>query len=212
MKKILALIFIAVCPLMAQNSVSVSYTPAYSLYNSENGTKTIGPKHVGWIQGLSVGYENDNIWEGFNLDVEYNYLHYRANGVQTFIVTDESDESVGSFGADLHLNWHSVDIDANRKFADWFSVSVGPSVSYVGRGIQIDDAMNDRLQSLCFGGNGSLNADIPLQEGDEYLFLFAHAKVRYLHSIWFDARGRKLEDYHQSFLQGQINVGVGYRF
>jgi hypothetical protein len=224
MKKILFIVFFVATPMSAQNRIYVSFSPGINIYDSENSSKTVGDKELLWSQGLSIAYVTDGYWRRMNLDIEYNYTYSRANDVQIFTATGSAGSlQPPTFAADLLLKWHNVDIDLNWRLSRWLSFSVGPSIAYVGRSIIIDHlpfggqngspaSFEDRLQSLCTGLNGSINGEIPLTYSENYPFLLIHSKTRYLHSVWFDARGRKLSNYSQTFILDQINIGVGYRF
>ena len=49
----------------------------------------------------------------------------------------------------------------------------------------------------------------PIASGPRSPFVLLNLKFRCLHSVWFDARGRDLNNYHQSSLVGQIGMGFG---
>jgi hypothetical protein len=220
----LLLSLMACASVYAQNRVSVSYNPGLCMSSSENTMRIIGDKRLDWIQGFSIAYVSDNLLSELNLDVEYSYMHSRVADIQDFRYTSEmSAEHLGTFSADLVISWNNIDVDLNKRLSKWLSFSLGPTMSYVGRSIVIDNmprplkengatSFEDRLQSLCVGINGSVNVEIPLEDGDNYLFVLVHSRSRYLHSIWFDKRGRNLDNYYQSFYYGQINIGLGYRF
>jgi hypothetical protein len=136
--------------------------------------------------------------------------------VQDFARTNSTGpEIIGTFPADLILACNNVDFAVYFKANDWLSFSTGPTISFVTRSIVIDDlpysppeSFEDKLASLCLGVNGSVSIEVPLQTGSQYIFLFSSVKLRYLHSVWFDAKGRKLDNYYQSFLFSQLNVGL----
>ncbi len=219
MKKYLIVIVLPFMSALAQDRIYVSYNPGVSLYNSENHMKDIGDKEARWSGGLGIGCMKDSVLGAIGINVEYSYMYSRVPDVQQFAYTAIDPTQATPFAADLILDWHSIDVDLNWSILDVLSLSVGPSVSYVGRSIIIDNipatppsSFEDRLQSICIGLNGSLNGEIPLGDGDEYPFFLAHLRMRFLHSLWFDARGRNLHDYYQTFLLQQLNIGVGYRF
>ena len=217
---LLACLFLS-SSVLAQNKFSVSGNPGISLYNFENSLKTIGDKSVGWFPGISIAYDREDLW-GLNFHVEYNYNHSRTANVLQFYRTLSSGPSpVESNGADLVLSCHNIDLALCYKLDQWYSIAVGPTVSFVSRSLEINGLKGtegppidfvDRLASLCLGFNGYVNMEIPFSDGPEYPFFFSSLKVRYLHSVWFDRQGRNLDNYHQSFLVGQLNLGFGYNF
>jgi hypothetical protein len=223
-KNIVVLVLLLFCfPLHAQNKILLSYNPGLSLYNSENSMNIIGDKSISWIPGFSVAYEIEDLW-GQNFQLEYNYINTRIEDVQEFVWTGPSGPDVmGTYASDLILSCHNVDIAVYYNTDKWLNFAAGPTLSFVNRSIVIDDipgytqenlpgSLEDRLLSLCLGVNGSINIQIPLYTASQYVFLFSSLKVRYLHSIWFDKRGRNLDNYYQSFLSAQLNIGLGYSF
>lgn len=220
MKTLFFTLLIACSAVLAQTQVTISYNPGISFYCSENSLKIMGNKELKGNNGFSLAYRNDQFLNLFPIDIEYSYLYSRINDVQTFYITGTANASPpASYTADLIFQWHNLDIDVHYPLFPMFSFSLGPSVSYAGRTFAIDHfasldlpAFTDRLQSLCLGMNISLNGELPLQNSGRYFFLLVHAKMCYLHSIWFDDRGRNLENYHQTFLLGRLNLGIGYCF
>lgn len=219
---ILTLLLSLCIPLSAQNKIFVSYNPGASLYNSENSTKTIGDKHIDWFPGFSVAFATENL-SALNLFFEYNCTYRRIEEVQKFAITDMSPEIVNYTYADLMFLFHNVDLDVYYKANQWLSIYIGPTISWVNRTYVIDDlpaspvenidkTFEDRLASLCLGANASVSVEIPLQNDVRYIFFFSNLKYRYLHSVWFDDRGRDLSNYHQKFLFSQLNIGLGYNF
>ena len=118
---------------------------------------------------------------------------------------------------------NNFDFGIKDNIIEDLSYAFGPTVAFVSRSFVIDDAprkpgetlsnnIDDRLVSLCAGVIASLNLQIPFSTGSNYLFFYSSLKFRYLHSLWFDARGRNMSDYYQSFLFSQLNLGLGYNF
>jgi hypothetical protein len=225
MKKyiLLFLLMLLYIHLGAQNKFIISYNPGVSLYNSENSMKIIDDKRIRWFPGSSIAYETENLW-GLNIHLEYNFAGKRIYDVQDFARTSASGpEIIGTSAADLILACHNVDLAVYDKLNDWLSIAAGSTISLVNRSIVIDDLPNysqenisrsfeDRLVSLCLGVNVSVNIEFPLQTGPQYVFFFSSVKLRYLHSVWFDDKGRNLSNYYQAFLSSQLNVGLGYSF
>jgi hypothetical protein len=79
-------------------------------------------------------------------------------------------------------------------------------------GETLSNNIDDRLVSLCLGVNASLNFHVPFGSGSSYPFFYSSLKFRYLHSLWFDVRGRDVSNYYQSFVFSQLNLGIGYNF
>jgi hypothetical protein len=197
--------------------------PGLSLFNSENSMKLIGDKSIDWFPGMSIGYERDNLW-GYNLYCEYNITYKKVEDVIVWSRTaPDSPDIIDTYGSNLVLSLYNFDFGIKDNIIEDLSYAFGPTVAFVSRSFVIDDAprnpgetlsnnIDDRLVSLCAGVNASLNLQILFSTGSNYLFFYSSLKFRYLHSLWFDARGRNVSDYYQSFLFSQLNLGLGYNF
>jgi hypothetical protein len=218
-----ALLILLICScLYPQNKIYLSMNPGLSLFNSENSMKLIGDKTIDWFPGVSIGYERENVW-GYNLYFEYNVTYNKVADVLSFVRTSPDSPVIDSWGADLILSLNNFDIGIKDNLTDNLSYAFGPTVTFASRSFVIDDApripgetlsnnIDDRLESLCLGVNASLNFQVPFSSGTSYPFFYSGLKFRYLHSIWFDARGRNVSNYYQSFLFSQLNLGIGYNF
>lgn len=221
MKKILMMIFILSAGMMGQSKLMLSFNPGMSLYNSENSMLTIGDKSIGWFPGISLRYEKNNV-SGLSYQIEYCFAYSKTTDVLDFPETNIGNGTIlYTLGADLTLTEHNIDADLVYHIAEALSVSGGPTVALVYRSLEVDNiptqtnlqkSLDDRLASLCLGVNCSINVELPLDDNPQYLFLFSSINARYLHSVYFDKRGRDLDDYYQSFLSGQVNIGLGYCF
>lgn len=219
-----ALVLLLLSPsLHGQNRLFLSAAPGISLYNSENAMLTIGDKSVSWFPGLSVAYERENM-SGVNWHVEYNFSRAKVEDVLDFIVTGPGGPTqIGVFNADLILSVHSVDLALFYRECEWLSFAIGPTVSLIHRTIETNGIptpdpfgqardFEDRLTSLGVGLNGSVNVEVPFDDVPPFFFFYSILKARYVHSVWFDKRGRNLGNYQQSFLVGQWYMGLGYNF
>jgi hypothetical protein len=220
--KCVLLILLTCSGLYSQNRIYLTLNPGISLLNSENSMKLIGDKSIVWFPGVSIGYERDNIW-GYNLFCEYNITYDKIEVWKFGRTSPDSPDIIDTFGANLILSLYNFDFGIKDEIVDNLSYAIGPTVSVAGRSFVIDDAprytdekfsfnIDDRLVSLCLGVNASLNFQIPFSSGNSYPFFFSSLKFRYLHSIWFDKRGRNVDNYYQSFLFSQLNLGIGYNF
>jgi len=221
-KKILFVVVLFSLYLNAQNKIMVSVNPGYYLNNSENSMHITDDHKVGWAPGVSVAYEKENVF-GLDVRLEYNFVYSGITGVMTFIRTGpDSPEPIGTSNANYFLTSHNYDLSIIYKLEDYFSVSAGPSFAIFNRTFEYDDVLfseinnapnlYDKLVSYCIGINGGLNYELPLSAGKNYYFFYSELKLRYLHSIMFDSRGRNTSNYYQSFLTAQLNLGVGYNF
>ena len=218
---LLTLLIVVAPSLGAQSRVFLSFNAGLSLYNSENSLKTIGGQALDWSPGFSVGYERDSLL-GVSMRVEYAYTRAVAVNAMSFAVSGATGpEPVASFGADLAFTTHNLDIAACIRPVDFLSLAIGPTVSLAYRTIELTTPstpgipsryFRDRLASLCLGANCSVDVEIPVQSRPGFLFVYSGLKIRYIHSVWFDKRGRDLSDYTQSSLLGSFALGLGYSF
>ena len=221
--KFILLILLICSGLYSQNRIYLSMNPGISLFNSENSMKLIGDKSIEWFPGMSIGYERDNVW-GYNLFCEYNITNKKVEDVIVFARTSpDSPDIIDTYGSNLILSLYNFDFGIKNNLIDNLSYAFGPTVAFASRSFVIDDAprnpgetlsdnIDDRLVSLCLGVNASLNFHVPFSSESSYPFFYSSLKFRYLHSIWFDARGRNVFNYYQSFLFSQLNLGLGYNF
>jgi hypothetical protein len=220
--KLLFIMLLIYSSSVSQTKTMASFNPGSSLYNSENSMRTIGSKTIGWFRGFSVAFEKENFW-GIDVHGEYCYAYSKTQDVINYNRTNSSGIVIGTTGADLIIAIHNIDLAVIYHINSWLSISGGPSLGLTYRTLKIDNlsesaqqnvfySFEDRLASLCGGVNGSINLELPLQGNSEYFFLYSSLKLRYLHSLLFDKRGRNLDNYYQSFLSGQLNIGVGNCF
>jgi hypothetical protein len=217
----LLLLLVFSSPVWAQEKFFFSLNPGMNLYNSENSMSTMANGSIGWTPGFSVGYESDSFLR-FCVRLEYSYTRSIVANAMDFTITSSSGpEPVAAFGANIIFATNNLDFAVGIRPVEFIFLAVGPTLSVVYRTIDLTmpsypyaPAMNldDRVASICAGANCSVSLEIPFEYGPRYLFFFSSLKVRYLHSVWFDARGRDLDNYYQSSLMGQLGIGLGYKF
>ncbi|MFA6540771.1 MAG: hypothetical protein WCT99_04150 [Bacteroidota bacterium] len=205
--------------LHTQYAFRFSLHPGRMLYTSENSSKLLEDKKIKWIAGGSIGLEK-NDYDGMTVGVTYDFTMTRINNIVEFYRTSESGPDViSTIGADYLLNHHTVDITAAVPIGGTMSLIAGPSFSWVNRTVVIDDlssffkvnfqsSFEDRLASFCAGAVMSLRIDFPVKDGPESPLFSFGVTMRYLHSLWIDARGRNVSGYTQQFLQGQAELGI----
>lgn len=150
---------------------------------------------------------------GLYLDVEY--FRSNASGPLVFNVTPGlGPNTVNTFHGKVSLDQFSVDIGPRYQLTRWLQAGFGPSFAMESRSVDVPYAgIADRLDSYCLGLNAVAAATLPFHEtGNRGFFWYYTLKLRYLHSIFFDARGRNLSNYSQSFLTASLGAGIGYAF
>ena len=205
--------------LQAQNRVSLSLNPGVYLYNSENTLQTSENGSLAWAPGFSVAYERDSLW-GMTVHVEYAYT--RSVDVNAMPFTFNAPSlAVVSFGADVVFMSHHLDLGVCFRPCRSILLALGPSFALTHRTIELTEPQvdvvparhfEDRLVSMSLGANAFASFELPIQEGPKYIFLLSSLKVRFLHAIWFDKRGRDLDNYFQNSFLAHVGIGVGYSF
>jgi hypothetical protein len=221
MKRILILLALVSTPVWAQPTLLISLDPGLNLYNSENSLKTIGNKTLDWSPGFSVGCEGVSLW-GIALHLEYSYTRsFAADAIVLLTTRSSGPEPIAYVGADLSFTTHNLDIDALVQPVPFLVLAFGPTVSLTHRTVEFTQppseefsaiSFQDRLASVCLGVNTAVDFRISLGNSPQHFLLFAGVRLRYLHSVFFDERGRNLGNYSQSQLFGRISVGFGYTF
>ncbi len=214
------LILLFVSPMLyAQNKVFVSLNPGSYLYNSENYLRTMENGALHWAPGFSIAFQRDSVL-GMTVRLEYAYARSVAVNATPFVTSLTPTGSL-SFGADLAMTSHHLDIAI--CFKPWRVVwlAVGPTISLDHRTIELTEPrineiapryLEDRLVSIALGVNASASFELPIQEGPTYLFLLSNLKLRFLRAVWFDRRGRDLDNYYQESLFAGLSLGLGYSF
>ena len=216
----IVLVLLLVSPaLNAQNKVSLSLNPGVYLYNSENSFETSENASITWAPGFSIAYERDSLW-GMTVHVEYAYTRSMAVNAIPFTFNTGTLASV-SFGADLVSMSHHLDLGVCFKPCRSILLVLGPTIALSHRTIELTEPpidvvparhFEDRLVSMALGANASASFEIPIQEGPNYMFLLSTLKFRFLHAVWFDKRGRDLDNYFQDSFLTHLGFGVGYSF
>lgn len=205
---------------LSQNRIGANIGYGYFLTNSENSLKTIGDKnfksHI--IYGLE--YLRENVL-GVDVLFEYSYTNSIEEKTLEFFTYGGGIEPAIPFWSDVSQVIHSFDLDIYYKINNYISVAVGPSLAIMNRLIEVNPPQSfeskspwiyDKLASTGLGGNTFIELSYPLNDGENYFSLDSKLKIRYVHSIWFDEKGRNLDNYKQEFLDTQISIGVGYSF
>jgi len=126
-----------------------------------------------------------------------------------------------SYGGDLTLISHAIDINYTGKLFNILNFGIGPSFILTNRIFEITVGSTetlrpltvyDRLASSGLGVNGFFGVTVPFTENEKYFFLISNIKFRYAYSLWYDKGIRNLDNYYQEFLTMQFSFGFGYSF
>jgi hypothetical protein len=222
-KKLSVVLLLSFACLDAQDRIAFSVNPGWSMYNSENTMDVTKEKKFRWLPAWSLTYERENVL-GHTLHLEYNLTYRKLDGVLRFVLTSEAGpEPIGYRDADLELAMNNLDIDMHTELGMNFSVDYGPTLSCISRTFSVDadgqnrgsvfsQELDDRLVSYGLGLNGSLSYELPLSVEKEHYYFYSGLKLYFIHALWFDARGRNVDEYYQSFCYAQLRIGLGYSF
>lgn len=114
----------------------------------------------------------------------------------------------------LIIDQFIADAGLNYRITKWTLLGFGPSLAMARRTVDLPDKnIADGLNSYCAGVFCTAAMLSPLgKEGSSRLYSYYTLKLRYLHSLFFDTRGRNLGSYSQSFLTVSLGMGIGYAF
>lgn len=151
---------------------------------------------------------------GYSPAFDFQYFRSNANGRLMFNQSLAGAQTVRTFYGTIALDQFCVDVGLRHPLNGCLQVGMGPSLALDSRAVDVPyEDVADRLNSYCLGLHISAETSEPFQKGtDKGFFWYYTLKVRYLHSILFDARGRDLSNYAQSFLTASLGAGIGYSF
>lgn len=188
----------------AQHQVSARFMYGAYLYNSENDIRVTKDEDVRALVGgnLAYGYRLSPL---FSLSLSFTFLESNAQGVFSVPLS-----TGGSTPADMRLREYAVDIGVSYAITDWLEVRVGPSAAIINRSLLVESfVFEDQLSSKAIGFYGGGNAMIPIGSG---FAAVGGIVFRYLHAISFDAAGRRLDGYSQTYSSATASVGMVYQF
>jgi len=200
----------------SQHQITLKPTIGGYIYNSENSLKIMENEDYVLNYGLEVSYENKDLL-GYDIQLDYSYIYSGFDNYLEWVRTGESDPTpIGFSYSDISLTLNNFDISLKSELNENFSYGFGPSFSFVNRTYTYDfeDFVDfvDRLASFAVGINASIDFKYPLNESEQYLFIFSSVKYRYLFGLLYDKGLRDLSDYDQHFITGNFSVGLGYNF
>ena len=163
--------------------------------------------------GFELSYGNKDIF-GYDIQLDYSYIYSGFDNYLEWVRTGESDPTpIGYSYSDISLSLNNFDLSLKNEIDEYFSYGFGPSFSFVNRTYTYDFVdFVDRLASFAIGINASIDFKYPLNESEQYLFLFSSVKYRYLFGLLYDKGLRDLSNYDQHFITGNFSVGIGYNF
>ena len=197
----------------SQHQISLKPTIGGYIYNSENSLKIMENEDYILNYGFEVSYENKDLL-GYDIQADYSYIYSGFDNYLEWVRTGENGpEILDVFYSDISLTLNNLDISLINNIDEYFSYGIGPSASIVNRSIITDESnFVDRLASFAIGLNVSLDFKYPLNEAEQYLFLYGSVKHRYLFGLLYDKGLRDLSNYNQHFVTGNFSVGLGYNF
>jgi hypothetical protein len=197
----------------SQHQITLKPTIGGYIYNSENSLKIMENEDYVLNYGIEVSYENKDIF-GYDIQLDYSYIYSGFDNYLEWVRTGESDPTpIGYSYSDIWLSLNNFDFELKNELNENFSYGFGPSFSFVNRTFSDNyTGFVDRLASFAIGVNVSIDFKYPLNESEQYLFIFSSVKYRYLFGLLYDKGLRDLSDYDQHFFTGNFSIGLGYRF
>jgi hypothetical protein len=196
----------------SQQRLTARFSYGYYLHNTENDSRITMDDNFDWLTGVNFGYGHF-LSPALLIDIQLTYKEGAAEEAMSFAMTSPSGpEITGYFYASDRLREYAVEVSLCYRFNDLVEVRAGPSGGMVDRIIRIDHFdFTDRLSAGALGGHAGANLLIPLGEQRGFI-LIAGLEFRYMHSIFFDARGRKLDDYSLEFFTVNLTAGMAFEF
>lgn len=197
----------------SQHQVSLKPTIGGYIYNSENSLKIMENKDYVLNYGFEVSYEHKDLF-GYDIQLDYSFIYSGFDNYLEWVRTAENGpDIIDVFYSDVYLSLNNLDISLKSDIDEYFSYGFGPSASIINRSIITEEYyFVDRLASFAIGVNASLDFKYPLDQSEQYLFLYGSLKYRYLFGLLYDKGLRDLSDYNQHFVTGNLSVGLGYNF
>lgn len=193
--------------------VAVQAEGGLYVFNSENSLPLL--ENGKFIGGYGINASLGGwLYKNYGLAVDIQYFRSNANSPLVFYYSDGTPGTVSAFYGRVALNEFSSDIDLRYFTTSWLQFGLGPTFAMISRTSEVPHAnISDRLDSYCLGAHAVAAAILPLNKDKGGGFYWYYTlKLRYLHSLFFDARGRDLSGYHQAFLTTSLGAGVGYAF
>jgi hypothetical protein len=199
--------------IFSQNQISLKPGFGFFIYNSENSLKVMADKNYLINYGFGISFEKEDLF-GYNSQIEYSYTFSGRDKTLEFIRTVEGGpEPLGNYYSNTSLLFHNIDISLKGNLSEYFSYGFGPSLTIVNRTIEVPFIhFEEILASLCLGLNGIIDVILPFTEDINYFYFIAGLKIRYTHGIWYDNKGRYLDNYNQNFITINVSAGFGYNF
>lgn len=183
------------------------------VFNSENRLPITSDGK--FIAGYGANLSISRSFVGpYDMALDIQYFRSNADGPLAFNYSLAGAQTVSAYDGRLMLDQFSADVGLTRRVTASLMAGIGPSLAIVSRSVKVPyKELDDRLNSYCAGMSAVAGMTEPLgRSGQSRLYGYYTIKVRYLHSIFFDARGRALGNYSQDFLTASISIGVGYTF
>lgn len=197
----------------SQHQISVKPTIGAYIYNSENSLKIMENEDYFLNYGFEVSYENKDLF-GYDVQLDYSFIYSGFDNYLEWVRTaPEEPTPIGYSYSDIWLSFNNLDLAIKNDLDENFSYGFGPSCSIVNRTFSDDySKFVDRLASFAIGVNISMDFKYPLNQSEQYLFLYGSIKCRYLYGLLYDEGLRDLSNYNQHFITENLSVGLGYNF
>ncbi len=151
----------------------------------------------------------------YSLQMEISYHRSSEFEVLSVFATDITGSQVGENTATLKQA--SIPLDLTLLFhSGALGLGAGASIANIQRTVHLEstlpgvDPTDDRLSSVAIGFNGLIDYQIPLNSSKK-IHVIPAIKLRYLKTVWFDKKGRNLDNYEQNYTVGQVVIGLRFK-
>jgi hypothetical protein len=221
--KILLCIAIAICiktDVHPQRLLLAEFTYGRFVQHTDNDLDITNENDLENSFGFNIGFQF-NIKQSHSLRFHLGYfgsVAEKATSSSNYVEDPHGNVYYTMKPIDLIFHSFPVYIHYVWSVHRYVNICLGPSlagnirkitVHYVDHNLE-DKEFIDRLFGIGAGIAGSVKLSIPLAQESQYCFILGLG-FHYMRSLWFNAKGRDLDDYGLSYTQFQISTGIGIR-
>lgn len=212
LKLVYALLLTSV--MWGQTSMQVHVSYGKFLSHSDNEIEITEREKFDKVYGVSVAVQRQ-LPKRYSLQIEISYYQSSEFEVIAAVATDVTGQGVGENTANLKQESIPLDLTLLFNTGD-LSFGAGASIANIQRILHLESSVpsigtsEDRLSSVAIGINGLVEYRIPLSSA-KTVNLIPALKFRYLNAVWFDEKGRNLDNYEQNYFVGQLVLGLNFK-
>lgn len=192
-----------------QDDIGITCGVGAYAYNTENEYAIT--KNENYILNFTfAAYYVRALSANYRINVSYNFMFSKINDALLFAITAPNvPEALGQYGVDIKLMFNMFDFNLDVKLNKNYYISMGPTLALVFRSLVIDHhSFKDELASVCGGLNVVAAWYYPIDNSKMYYQM--GIKTRFLTGLFFDRGMRNIDDYNQSFITVNLELGLGF--